>query len=71
MTFFQKICLGIQLLRGVYIGKYPPPLLGKVEYQPMSNGRKNLERGWRKREKCLGKRRKDKGEIKVNGVKQM
>jgi hypothetical protein len=64
MTFFQKICLGIQLLRGVYIGKYPLPSWGRGISADVI-----WEKKFGKREKCEGKRRKDKGEIEINSVK--
>jgi hypothetical protein len=36
-------------IRGLYIGKYPPPLGGGKKYQPMSFGGKNMKR-WREKE---------------------
>jgi hypothetical protein len=45
--------------RGLYIGKYPPPLGGR-EYQPMPFGGKNMKRPREKGGKCRRKRRKGK-----------
>jgi hypothetical protein len=47
--------------RGLYIGKYPPPLGG--EYQLMSFGGKNMKMGREKGGKC--KRKRKKGERKM------
>jgi hypothetical protein len=44
--------------RGLYFGKYPPPLGGK-KYWPMSFGGKNMKRRREKRGKCKRKRKKE------------
>jgi hypothetical protein len=46
--------------RGLYIGKYPPPL-GEGDYQLMSFGGKNMKRREKKGENVKEKGRKGKG----------